>query len=340
MIGKKVLGWFLTLALGFWLVAPVASAAVADSVVDAAKKEGEIVFYGTMELTLSQKLASLFTKKYPFIKTNVIRLGSERLAERVTIEAQAKTVKADVIHESEMDFYGLLKKGFIDSYDSPQRAAFRPQYKDEKGFWTVNSETLNVIAYNTNLVKGSDVPKSFADLLAPKWKGKILIDENESKWMAAAIAVWGEEKTLDFLRKVAALNPRVLGGHSQMQTLLAAGDAAIVAISLVHGVELLKRQGAPIDWVAVEPLISRQFALALLKGAPHPNAGKLYIDFMLSKETQQELASGGYNSGRRDFEAPILKQIPANLKIFPVRPEMGERYNEYFKLYRDVMGLK
>jgi iron(III) transport system substrate-binding protein len=90
----------------------------------------------------------------------------------------------------------------------------------------------------------------------------------------------------------------------------------------------------------VEPLISRQFVLALLKGAPHPNAARLYIDFMLSKETQQEFASIGYNSGRRDFEAPILKQIPANLKIVPVRPEMGERYNEYFKLYRDVMGLK
>ena len=239
-----------------------------------------------------------------------------------------------------MDFYGLLKKGLIDSYDAPQRAAFRPQYKDDKGFWTIGAETLNVIAYNTNLVKGPDVPKSFSDLLAPKWKGKVLIDENESKWMAAAISVWGEEKTLDFLRKLAALDVKIIGGHSQMQTLLAAGDAAIVAVSLINGVELLKKRAAPVDWVAVEPLISRQFALALLKNAPHPNAAKLYIDFILSKEAQQELASIGYNSGRRDFESQILKQIPPKLKIVPVRPEMGERYNEYFKLYRDVMGLK
>jgi iron(III) transport system substrate-binding protein len=340
MIGKILSGCLTKLTLILCAIAPAVHSAVSDSVIEAAKKEGEVVFYGTMELTTSQKLASLFTKKYPFLKPNVIRLGSERLAERVVVEGQAKTVKADVIHESEMDFYGLLKKGLIEAYDSPQRAAFRLQYKDEKGFWTVNSETLNVIAYNTSLVKGADVPKSFADLLTPKWKGKILIDENESKWMAAAIAVWGQEKTLDFLRKLSALDAKSVGGHSQMQTLLAAGDAAIVAISLVHGVELLKRQGAPVDWVAVDPLISRQFALALLKGAPHPNAGKLYIDFMLSKETQQELAAGGYNSGRRDFEAPILKTIPAQLKIFPVRPEMGERYNEYFKLYREVMGLK
>ena len=316
-------------------------APAADSpLIEAAKKEGQVVFYGTMELTLSKKMASLFEKKYPFVKTNVIRLGSERLAERVTVEGQSKNVKADVIHESEMDFHGLLKKGLIDSYASPERAAFRSQYKDEKGFWTINSETLNVIAYNTNLVKGADVPKSFADLLAPKWKGKILIDENESKWMAAMIGAWGQERTLDFLRKLGAQDVRTIGGHSQMQTLLAAGDAAIVAVSLVHAVEHLKRQGAPVDWVAVEPLISRQFALALLKGAPRPNAGKLYIDFLLSKEAQQELANAGYNSGRSDFESPIVKRIPANLKIVPVRPEMGERYNEYFKLYRDVMGLK
>jgi iron(III) transport system substrate-binding protein len=330
-----IIAW---LAVSFLLFAVGRTSA--DPVVEAAKKEGELVFYGTLELSTSQKLAGLFNQKYPFIKVNVIRLGSERLAERVAMEGQAKRAKADVIYESEMDFYGLLKKGLIDSYDSPQRNVFRPEFKDEKGFWTVGAETLNVIAYNTNLVKGADVPKSFSDLLASKWKGRILIDENESKWMAAAISVWGQEKTLEFLRKLSASDVKIIAGHSQMQTLLAAGDAAIVAVSLIHGVELLKKRGAPVDWVAVDPLISRQFALALLKGAPHPNAAKLYIDFMLSKETQQELASIGYNSGRNDFRAEILKNIPANLKIVPVRPEMGERYGEYFKLYRDVMGLK
>jgi iron(III) transport system substrate-binding protein len=340
MVIKKLFVALVLQALCLGTMSPGTVQGQSNPLIEAAKKEGELVFYGTMELTLSKKIASLFEKKYPFIKTNVIRLGSERLAARVAAEGQAKSVKADVIHESEMDFYGLLKRGFIERYESPERAAFRPEYKDEKGFWTVNAETLNVIAYNTNLVKGADIPKSFSDLLWPKWRGKILIDENESKWMAGMIGVWGEEKTLDFLRKLATQDLKIIGGHSQMQTLLAAGDAAFVAVSLVHGVELLKRQGAPVDWVAVEPLISRQFALAFLKGAPHPNAGKLYLNFLLSKETQQELAAAGYNSGRKDVEALIMKTIPAHLKIVPVRPEMGERYEEYFKLYRKLMGLK
>ena len=105
---------FIFLFLGFTLYlanSQGASAAQPTSVIEGAKKEGQLVFYGTMELTMSKKLAGMFEKRYPFIKTNIIRLGSERLATRVTAEAQARSVQADVISESEMDFYGLFKKG-------------------------------------------------------------------------------------------------------------------------------------------------------------------------------------------------------------------------------------
>ncbi|MSP38569.1 MAG: extracellular solute-binding protein [Deltaproteobacteria bacterium] len=336
-INKNVLH-FLIVA-GFFIASLSLAGAQGSVMIEAAKKEGQLAFYATMELQLSNKLAGLFEKKYPFIKTNFIRLGSERLAARVTAEAQAKSVQADVISESEMDFYGLFKKGFIDRYESPERVAFKPEYKDEKGFWTIASETLSVLAYNSNLVKTADVPKSFADLTSPKWKGKMLIDENESKWMAGVMTVWKEDPTAEFLRKLAEQDIKVIGGHSQMHTLVAAGEASIIVVSLVHGLEQKKREGAPVEWIALDPLISRQFALALAKGAPHPNAAKLYIDFMLSKEAQQEIANYGYTIGRKDVDSYVLKKLPQGMKIVPVRPEMGERYNEYFKLYRKLMKL-
>jgi ABC-type Fe3+ transport system substrate-binding protein len=327
-------------SVAFYLTtSPFTFAAQDAGTIEAAKKEGQLVFYGTMELQLTKKLASLFEKKYPFIKSNFIRLGSERLATRVTAEGQAKSVQADVISESEMDFYGLFKKGLIDRYDSPERAAFKPEYKDEIGFWTIGSETLAVIAYNTDLVKPQDVPKSFLELAMPKWKGKILVDENESKWMGGVMSVWREDATLDFLRKLTEQDVKIIAGHSQMHTLLAAGEASVMLAALVHGLEQKRREGAPVEWVAVDPLISRQFALAMTKGAPHPNAAKLYIDFMLSKEVQQEIANYGYTTGRKDVESYVIKRLPKGLKIVPVRPEMGERYNEYFKLYRKVMKL-
>jgi iron(III) transport system substrate-binding protein len=320
--------------------ATTAFAAQETTVIEAAKKEGQVVFYGTMELTVASKLAALFEKKYPFIKPNIIRLGSERLAARVTAEAQAKSVQADVISESEMDFYGLFKKGFTDRYDSPEREAFKPEYRDEKGFWTIGSETLSVLAYNTDLVKAADVPKSWLELTAPRWKGKVMMDENESKWMAGLMSVWSEEPALDFLRKMAEQDVKVIGGHSQMHTLLAAGEGSVMVAALVHGLEQKRREGAPVNWVAVEPLISRQFALALTRGAPHPNAARLYIDFLLSKEAQQEIANYGYTTGRKDVDSYVLKRLPKSIKIIPVRPEMGERYNEYFKLYRKAMKLE
>lgn len=337
-IKKKLFQFLIIVEL---LVAPFSPAgAQNNSVIEAAKREGQLAFYATMELQLSNKLAALFEKKYPFIKANFIRLGSERLAARVTAEAQAKSVQADVISESEMDFYGLFKKGFIDRYESPERVAFKTEYKDDKGFWTIASETLSVLAYNSNLVKSADVPKSFADLTSPKWKGKMLIDENESKWMGGVMTVWKEEPTAQFLRKLAEQDVKVIGGHSQMHTLVAAGEASIIVVSLVHGLEQKKREGAPVEWVALDPLISRQFALAMAKGAPHPNAAKLYIDFMLSREAQQEIANYGYTIGRKDVDSYVLKKLPQGMKIVPVQPEMGERYNEYFKLYRKLMKLE
>jgi iron(III) transport system substrate-binding protein len=334
---------FIFLFLGFTLYlanAQYASAGEPASVIEGAKKEGQLVFYGTMELTMSKKLADMFEKKYPFIKTNIIRLGSERLATRVTAEAQARSVQADVISESEMDFYALFKKGFIEPYESRERDAFKNEYKDGKGSWTIGSETLAVLAYNTNLLKPPEAPKNWIQLTSPKWKGKVMIDENESKWMGGLFAVWGEERTLDFLKRMAEQDVKVIGGHSQMHTLLAAGEAPIMVAALVHGLEQKKREGAPVEWIPLEPLISRQFALALTRGAPHPNAGKLYIDFLLSKEAQQEIASYGYTSGRKDVDSNVLKRLPSSMKIVPVRPEMGERYNEYFKLYRKTMKLE
>lgn len=321
-------------------ISGIVLAAQDSAVIEGAKREGQVVFYGTMELTISKRLADLFEKKYPFIKTNVIRLGSERLAARVSTEGQAKSVQADVISESEMDFFGLFKKGLTDRYDSPEREAFKSEYKDDKGFWTIGSETLCVLAYNTNLVKTGDIPKSWLDLTSPKWKGKVMMDENESKWMGGLMTVWGEQPTVEFLRRMAEQDVKIIGGHSQMHTLLAAGEGSVMVAALVHGLEQKKREGAPVDWVAVEPLISRQFALAMTKGAPHPNAAKLYIDFLLSKEAQQEIANYGYSTGRKDIDSYVLKRLPKSMKIVPVRPEMGERYNEYFKLYRKVMKLE
>src|SRR3970040_988495 len=112
-----------------------------DPWVEGAKKEGHIVFYASMEVQSAQRLTAQFEKKYPFLKVDATRIGSERMAPRLIAEAQARKVRADVVHQSGFDFYGVLQKGIFESYHSPERAAFPAEYKDDKGYGTIDSAT-------------------------------------------------------------------------------------------------------------------------------------------------------------------------------------------------------
>jgi len=340
MKGKKIVVAFMIEALCWYAFALSPAKVWGQDILENAKKEGQVVFYASMEVQNSQRLASLFEKKHPSIKVAVVRIGSERMASRLLVEARTGKVQADVVHQSGFDFYGVLQKEVFQPYHSPERAAFPSEFKDDKGYWVIDSATLNVIGYNTKLVPPGDVPKSFWDLTDPKWKDRMLMDENESKWMAGMMKYYGEGRATELLRKLAAQNLEFRTGHSLIQTLMAAGERAIVVVAFANGVENLKKDRAPVEWVAAEPLIGLTFGLGLVKNAPHPNAGKLFIDFLLSREGQAGIAAANYYSPRKDVQSPIMKQVPPSIKVVPLPLEMAQRYNEYFEAYRKVMGLK
>jgi ABC-type Fe3+ transport system substrate-binding protein len=323
--------------IAFWACVPLR--AFADDILESAKKEGQVVFYASMEVQVSQRLAALFEQKYPFLKVVLTRIGSEIMATRLATEAQAKQVKADVVHQSGFDFYGGLQKGIFETYASPHRSAFPADFKDDKGFWVIDSTTLNVFAYNTRLVAPTELPKSFHDLTDPRWKDRLLMDENESKWMAGMINYHGEAKVMELLRKLAGQGIQFRAGHSLIETLIVAGDRPATVVAFANGVERLKKQSAPVDWMALEPIMGLTFGLGLVKNGPHANAGKLFVDFLLSQEGQQAYAAADYYSARKDVQSPIMKQIPPSLKVIPISMDLAKRYNEYFQAYRKVMGL-
>jgi iron(III) transport system substrate-binding protein len=329
-------GFGVVLFVSIWLATSVAGA---ETILEGAKKEGQVVFYASMETQSAQRLGAAFEKKIPFVKVNAVRIGSEKMATRLIAEAQSRKVQADVVHQSAFDFYGVLQRGVFASYQSPERAALPGEYRDEKGYWTINSATLNVIGYNKRQVSGADVPKSFWDLTEAKWKGQLLMDENESKWMAGMMHHYGEARAMELMRKLATQEIQFRAGHSLIQALVAAGERPLAAVAFANGVERLKKEGAPIEWSAVDPIIALTFGLALVKDAPHPNAAKLFIDFILSKEGQEILADAGYYVPRRDVSSPLIKQVPAGIKIVPLPMSMATRYNEYFQLYRNTMGI-
>ncbi|HEX6768107.1 MAG TPA: extracellular solute-binding protein [Candidatus Binatia bacterium] len=324
-----------------WLliVNSLASAQGSPELINGAKKEGQVVFYASMEAPSAQRLTAAFERRHPYIKVEATRIGSERMATRLIAEAQARKVRADVVHQSAFDFYGVLQKGLFDSYVSPERAAFPADYRDDKGLWVMASATLNVIAYNKKMVAAADAPKSFWDLTSAKWKSQLLMDDNESKWMAGMMQYYGEAKTLELLKMLAAQDIQFRTGHSSIQTLLAAGERAAVVVAFANGVDRLKKEGAPIEWIAPEPVIGLTFGTAVVKGAPHPNAARLFNDFLLSREGQELTAAAGYYAPRTDVASPILKEAPPKTKILPLPMSLAPRYNEYFQTYRKVMGL-
>lgn len=323
-------GWLL------WIGVP----ATAQSLIDSAKKEGQVVFYASMEAASAQRITASFEKKFPFIKVDATRIGSERMATRLVAEAQARKVRADVVQQSAFDFYGVFQKGLFESYFSPERAAFPGEYRDEKGFWMMPAATLNVIAYNKRMVPANEVPKSFFDLTEPKWKGQLMMDENESKWMAGMIQYYGEAKTMELMRRLAQQEIQFRTGHTLLQTLVAAGERAVVVVAFANGVNRLKKESAPIEWISAEPVIGLTFGMAVVKDAPHPNAARLFNDFLLSREGQEAIAADGYYVPRSDVLSPILKEAPAKTKVIPLPMTLAPRYNEYYQTYRKIMGLK
>jgi len=200
--------------------------------------------------------------------------------------------------------------------------------------------TLNVIAYNKRMVPANEVPKSFFDLTEPKWKGQLMMDENESKWMAGMIQYYGEAKTLDLMRRLAQQEIQFRTGHTLLQTLVAAGERAVVVVAFANGVNRLKKESAPIEWISADPVIGLTFGMAVVKDAPHPNAARLFNDFLLSREGQEAIAADGYYVPRLDVLSPILKEAPAKTKVIPLPMTLAPRYNEYYQTYRKVMGLK
>src|SRR5439155_10084312 len=138
--------------------------------------------------------------------------------------------------------------------------------------------------YNTNLVKKADLPKSYDDLLDPKWKGRIAIEADDSDWFAGLVGQLGQERGTKLFRDIAATNGfSVRKGHTLLANLVAAGEVPLALTVFNYTAEQLKRKGAPVDWLPLPPVVSMPNSIAVANAAPHPHAAVLFLDFMLSE---------------------------------------------------------
>lgn len=219
-------------------------AATTDAAIDAAKREGEVVYYASMNLSEANALIGEFEKRHPYIKVKLQRSGSEKLLTRVLTEARAKKSFADVIQTVEFSMHIFKRGGLLARY-IPQANSFYPKDFKEDGFWTTVYYNAYVTAYNTRLVPPRLLPKTYADLLDAKWKGKMMMEGTKAEWFAGLLQIMGQERGFKYMRDLAKQQPSPREGHELLAQLVAAGEGVMDINIPASSAERMKERGAP-----------------------------------------------------------------------------------------------
>jgi iron(III) transport system substrate-binding protein len=251
-----------------------------------AKKEGALSLYSTMTLEDAAPLIAGFEKKYG-VKVKMWRAVNQKLVQRAVAEAAAGQHAVDAFEGTGPGLEILHQEGLLEQFYSPHFADIPKEAFPKHGYYAPDNLLFTVMGYNTKLVGPAEVPKTYEDLLAPKWRGKLGIESSNIAWFAAVTKAMGEEKGLAFFRSLAATGPQIRSGHTLLTELVAAGEIPIALTVYNQAVDKLKAKGAPIDWQALPPAFGRADGVAVAKHASHPYAALLFADYVLSPEGQR-----------------------------------------------------
>ena len=296
-----------------------------------ARKEGGLLLYTTG--TQIQPLIDRFKEKYPFIKIELSRAGSADSARKVLEEYNAGYHKVDAY---ELATHGLIvprDHGLLQSFTSPEMRHYDPGAIDANKYWVIARESYTGLGFNVNLVPEDQAPKTYADLLAPQWKGKMAMSAstaNSGNWVGTLVILHGE----DFVRQMGEQNIRVykLTGRA-LANLMTSGEVALSPTIYNSHVEASLTKDAPLAWRALGPVPVTDSGVALAKRAPNPHAAMLLIDFMLSKEAQQMYHELGYDSARTDIKG---SRNPPEKIYLTNRPNYIEEFEQWNRLFQTV----
>ncbi len=328
-------------ALVLGLLAPAPAAA--QAVMEAAKKEGKVVWYSSLGLSVGQKVCTAFNKKNLGITCELTRDGSQRIFQKVMQEASAGLAIADVVHTSDIShFLGFQQKGMLTKYLPAGAEKFQSSFRDRDGYYTILRGTPYVIAYNTAKVSKADAPRRWKDLADPKWKGKLVHAHPgySGVVMTGITGLLGVMGGWDYYAALTKNNPLVVQSAEDPPMKVAGGEAWVGAAGEYNFYRAAKK-GNPIEIVFPEegaPFVSS--ANAILAKAPHPNAAKVFTDFLFSKDAQQILADDGLYVPNEQVTYPKGKRPLKEIKLIKVDPEeMEKRDDEIKKKFRELFGV-
>jgi iron(III) transport system substrate-binding protein len=301
----------------------VGSAAWADETMDLAKKEGKVVWYSSLSLPIAQEICNAYNAKHTGIECVLHRSGSGKLYTRWRNEAKSGIYEADVLHTSNIGhFVSLRKAKAIIQYAPKGTDKYNPNFVEKDHYWTILRASVYAPAYNTSKVSEAEAPKTWKDLLDPKWKGK-LVQAHPSYSGFVSVGMAGLVKMFgwDYIDKLATQKPRIVQSVVDSTSYIVRGEALTGATGLYNDFDPIKN-GEPIKVIFPPegvPFIAS--AQAIFTKAPHPNAAKVFSDWLFSAEAQQLLVNHGLYSGNPDVKYPKGLTPLKDLKLIIISPE-------------------
>lgn len=308
--------------------------------IEGAKREGQVVLYNSY--TWMETVAQMFEKKYPFIKAVVWRSESANVVKRVTEEYASGRFLADLIELSDPAISILHRKGIFQEFYSPEAAYYGDEVK-VKGkigvYYLADLEPYIGLGFNTKIIPSTEAPRTYSDLLDPKWKGKISFagTATGAQWIGNVLNAMGRE----YLEKFSRQEIRVQNiAAAALAGLVVSGEVPLSPTIINNNVFTLKKKGAPIEWRPLEPVVAQVGFSGMTTKAPHPHASLLFLDYIHSKEGQEAVMSGGLSSPREDIGSPEKRFKKTYLGLMYSPEELEKRFTEWQELMRRLFIKK
>jgi iron(III) transport system substrate-binding protein len=312
------------------------AAAITPELVAAAQKEGKLAWYTSVDLPVAEKIARAFEVKYPGVACRVERAGAERVFQRIGQEYGSRIYAVDVVNSSDAAHFVVWKReALLAPYVPEDVARFYPaEHKDPDGLFATWRASLSVIAYNTTLVKPEEAPKSFADLLDPKWKGKIVkAHPGYSGTILTATYQMARDLGWSYFEQLAKQNVMQVQSSADPPKKLALGERAVMADGNEYNIFSLRESGRPVELVYPtegSPLIVGPNGV--FKNAPNPNAARLFQSYMFSVEAQQLISDvGGLRSAHPAVKEKAGRKPLRDIKVMKDDPVAVEAQSDQIK---------
>jgi iron(III) transport system substrate-binding protein len=308
-----------------------------ERLIAGAKKEGVLSLYTSIAAPDVSLMTAEFEKKYG-VKVDVWRAANDKVLQRVMAEQAAGRNDVDTVQIASLELEALARENGLQEVRSPSYAHLIPGAVPGHRKWAAHYLNVWVQAYNTQRVRKDELPKSYADLLDPRWKGRLGIEAKNEEWFYTVVEGMGETAGLKFFHDLVAANGvSVRVGHSLLNNLVVSGEVPLALTVYNYMPQQAKAKGAPIDWFVIAPAIARANGIAVARQAPHPHAAVLFHEFVLSQEMQQGMSKSGYVPTHRNVDSP-LKNVPIKLVDVNKVLEAGEQWSRTFD--RIMKGMK